>query len=93
MYNLSFDTIRLKGIDKDIRLVSFASKKLVGKGFKSNYTLEDRVRAAIDKCREKGQSDKSTQTHENGKVKEIIPVAAKDIANDQATVPLHLFRE
>ncbi|XP_071913534.1 dihydroflavonol 4-reductase-like [Coffea arabica] len=73
----------LKGVDKDIPVVSFSSKKLVGKGFQYKYTLEDMFRAAIDTCREKGLLPYSTQTHENGKEKEPLPVANKDQASGQ----------
>nr|AAT66505.1 dihydroflavonol 4-reductase [Camellia sinensis] len=43
-----------KGIDKDLPVVSFSSKKLIGMGFEFKYSLEDMFRGAIDTCREKG---------------------------------------
>ncbi|XP_042020789.1 dihydroflavonol 4-reductase-like [Salvia splendens] len=59
-----------EGIDKNIPVVSFSSKKLEGMGFSFKYTLEEMFRGAIDSCREKGLLPFSTQTHSNGENKE-----------------------
>ncbi|KAL3527125.1 hypothetical protein ACH5RR_011781 [Cinchona calisaya] len=67
----------LNGIDKDIPVVSFSSKKLKGMGFQYKYTLEDMFRGAIDTCREKGLLPYSTKTHENGQEKESFPDTTK----------------
>lgn len=61
---------RFEGIDKNIPVVSFSSKKLEGMGFSFKYTLEEMFRGAIDSCREKGLLPFSTQTHSNGENKE-----------------------
>ncbi|KAL0379269.1 UNVERIFIED_CONTAM: Dihydroflavonol 4-reductase [Sesamum radiatum] len=63
---------RFEGIDKDIPVVSFSSKKLIEIGFTFNYTLEDMFREAIETCREKGLLPYSTQIHKNGEEKEPI---------------------
>ncbi|XP_057787328.1 dihydroflavonol 4-reductase-like [Salvia miltiorrhiza] len=62
--------IEFEGIDKDIPVVSFSSKKLEGMGFSFKYTLEEMFRGAIDSCREKGLLPFSTQIHTNGENKE-----------------------
>lgn len=74
---------RLKGIDKDIPVVSFSSKKLISMGFQYKYTLEDMFRGAIDTCREKGLLPYSTQINENGKEKESLPSTTKEHTNGQ----------
>nr|ABY25290.1 dihydroflavonol 4-reductase [Evolvulus glomeratus] len=43
-----------KGIEKDIEVVSFSSKKLLDMGFQFKYTLEDMYRGAIETSRNKG---------------------------------------
>ncbi|XP_047971510.1 dihydroflavonol 4-reductase-like [Salvia hispanica] len=58
------------GIDKNIPVVRFSSKKLEGMGFSFKYTLEEMFRGAIDSCREKGLLPFSTQTHSNRENKE-----------------------
>ncbi|KAL8491341.1 hypothetical protein ACS0TY_023100 [Phlomoides rotata] len=55
-----------EGIDKDIPLIRFSSKKLTEMGFSFKYTLEDMYRGAIETCREKGLLPYSTQFHNNG---------------------------
>nr|AIY51701.1 dihydroflavonol 4-reductase [Penstemon barbatus] len=59
-----------EGIDKDIPVVRFSSKKLMDMGFKFKYTLEDMFREAIESCREKGLFPYSTQNRSNGEEKE-----------------------
>ncbi|KAK6150636.1 hypothetical protein DH2020_015568 [Rehmannia glutinosa] len=61
-----------EGIDKDIPVVCFSSKKLMGMGFSFKYTLEDMYRAAIETCREKGLLPYSTQVHTSGEEKEYL---------------------
>ncbi|KAK4394310.1 Dihydroflavonol 4-reductase [Sesamum angolense] len=61
-----------EGIDKDIPVVSFSSKKLMEMGFTFKYTLEDMFREAIETCREKGLLPYSTQIHKNEEEKEPI---------------------
>ncbi|KAH6756004.1 dihydroflavonol 4-reductase [Perilla frutescens var. hirtella] len=61
-----------EGIDKDIAVVSFSSKKLMDMGFSFKYTLEDMYRGAIESCREKGMLPFSTQIHTNGENKESL---------------------
>ncbi|KAL0332903.1 UNVERIFIED_CONTAM: Dihydroflavonol 4-reductase [Sesamum calycinum] len=61
-----------EGIDKDIPVVSFSSKKLMEMGFMFKYTLEDMFREAIETCREKGLLPYSTQIHKNEEEKEPI---------------------
>ncbi|CAH9067449.1 unnamed protein product [Cuscuta europaea] len=43
-----------KGIEKDLPVVSFSSKKLLELGFEFKYTLEDMFRGAIDNLRKRG---------------------------------------
>ncbi|EPS71346.1 dihydroflavonol-4-reductase, partial [Genlisea aurea] len=57
---------RFEGIDEDIPVVSFSSKKLTAMGFSFKYTLEDMFRGAIVTCREKGLLPHSTQISKNG---------------------------
>ncbi|KAK6150652.1 hypothetical protein DH2020_015584 [Rehmannia glutinosa] len=61
-----------EGIDKDIPVVRFSSKKLMGMGFSFKYTLEDMYRDAIETCREKGLLPYSTQVHTSGEEKEYL---------------------
>lgn len=80
-----------KGIDKDLPIVSFSSKKLVDMGFQFKYTLEDMYRGAIDTCREKGLLPYSTQTNSNGHDNEkldgdeklLLPCSAENHVNGQ----------
>lgn len=51
-----------KGIEKDLPVVSFSSKKLIDTGFKFKYNLEDMYRGAIETCREKGLLPHSNET-------------------------------
>nr|AAR01565.1 dihydroflavonol/flavonone-4-reductase like protein [Sinningia cardinalis] len=67
-----------EGIDKDIPLVRFSSKKLVEMGFTFKYTFEDMYRGAIETCREKGMLPYSTQICSNGD-QEIDLVPSKGI--------------
>lgn len=45
---------RFPGIDDDLPLVHFSSKKLLDHGFRFRYTVEDMFDAAIMTCRDKG---------------------------------------
>nr|WJP34987.1 dihydroflavonol 4-reductase 2 [Loropetalum chinense var. rubrum] len=45
---------KFTGIDKNLKVVSFSSKKLTDLGFKFKYSLEDMYTGAIEICREKG---------------------------------------
>jgi bifunctional dihydroflavonol 4-reductase/flavanone 4-reductase len=45
---------RFPGVDDDLPLVHFSSKKLLDHGFRFRYTMEDMFDAAIRTCREKG---------------------------------------
>ncbi|CAA2960333.1 dihydroflavonol reductase [Olea europaea subsp. europaea] len=53
------------GIDKDIEVVSFSSKKLIEIGFTFKYTWEDMYTGAIETCREKGMLPYSTINQPN----------------------------
>lgn len=59
---------RFEGIDKDIPVVRFSSKKLIGMGFSYKYTLEDMFTGAIETCRAKGLLPYSTKIHTNGEL-------------------------
>nr|P14721.1 RecName: Full=Dihydroflavonol 4-reductase; Short=DFR; AltName: Full=Dihydrokaempferol 4-reductase; AltName: Full=Flavanone 4-reductase; Short=FNR [Antirrhinum majus]CAA33543.1 unnamed protein product [Antirrhinum majus] len=61
-----------EGIDKDIPVVSFSSKKMIGMGFIFKYTLEDMVRGAIDTCREKGMLPYSTKNNKGDEKEPIL---------------------
>ncbi|KAL8193779.1 hypothetical protein R6Q57_026471 [Mikania cordata] len=52
---------RFVGIEEDIPVVSFSSKKLFDMGFKFKYDLEEMFKGAIDSCREKGLLPYSTK--------------------------------
>ncbi|XP_052197793.1 dihydroflavonol 4-reductase-like [Diospyros lotus] len=51
-----------KGIEKNLSIVTFSSKKLTGMGFEFKYSLEEMFRGAIDSCREKGLLPHSSET-------------------------------
>lgn len=71
-----------KGIDKELQVVSFSSKKLVGMGFEFKYSLEDMFRGAIETCREKGLLPKSTiENHANGEEKGSVLYTTENHAN------------
>ncbi|CAK9152367.1 unnamed protein product [Ilex paraguariensis] len=72
-----------KGIDKDLPVVSFSSKKLIDMGFEFKYSLEDMYKGAIDTCREKGMLPNSIQHHATGQDKELLPSPSKNNANGQ----------
>nr|GMC96968.1 dihydroflavonol 4-reductase [Ipomoea batatas] len=52
---------RFKGIEKELPIVSFSSKKLQEMGFEFKYTLEDMYRGAIETLRKKGLLPYSTK--------------------------------
>ncbi|KAM7516232.1 hypothetical protein LguiA_005815 [Lonicera macranthoides] len=62
-----------KGIEKDLPVVSFSSKKLIHMGFEFKYTFEDMLKGAIDTCREKGLLPYSTDTPPNDHTKSLLP--------------------
>ncbi|KAL1569486.1 alcohol dehydrogenase (NADP(+)) [Salvia divinorum] len=79
-----------EGIDKNIPVVSFSSKKLEGMGFEFKYTLEEMFIGAIDSCREKGLLPFSTQIHSNGENKESsLNSQKKHTTNDNQENDLH----
>ncbi|RVW13494.1 Dihydroflavonol 4-reductase [Vitis vinifera] len=45
---------KFKDIDRNLKAVSFSSKKLTDLGFQFKYSLEDMYKGAIETCREKG---------------------------------------
>nr|AKN56968.1 dihydroflavonol 4-reductase [Gerbera hybrid cultivar] len=58
---------KFPGIDEELPIVSFSSKKLIDTGFEFKYNLEDMFKGAIDTCREKGMLPYSTiKNHING---------------------------
>nr|ATB56299.1 dihydvroflavonol-4-reductase [Lycium ruthenicum] len=71
-----------KGIDKDLPIISFSSKKLMDMGFQFKYTLEDMYKGAIETCRQKQLLPLSTRsTADNGQDKEAIPISAENYAS------------
>nr|AII32285.1 dihydroflavonol 4-reductase/flavanone 4-reductase [Lonicera japonica] len=62
-----------KGIEKDLPVVSFSSKKLIHMGFEFKYTFEDMLKGAIDTCREKGLLPYSTDIPPNDHAKSLLP--------------------
>ncbi|KAK9284769.1 hypothetical protein L1049_023946 [Liquidambar formosana] len=54
---------KFEGIDENLRVVSFSSKKLRDMGFQFKYSLEDMYTGAIETCREKGLIPHSTEGH------------------------------
>nr|BCM95297.1 dihydroflavonol 4-reductase [Echinacea purpurea] len=67
------------GIDEDIPVVSFSSKKLTDMGFKFKYDLEEMFKGAIDSCREKGLLPYSTKEAK----KDLITSSIKDHVRGQ----------
>nr|BBA68556.1 dihydroflavonol 4-reductase [Nemophila menziesii] len=56
-----------EGIEKELPVICFSSKKLIEMGFIFKYNLEDMYRGAIETCREKGLLPySSAQHHSNG---------------------------
>ncbi|KAL4577646.1 hypothetical protein LXL04_013757 [Taraxacum kok-saghyz] len=51
---------KFPGIDDELPVVSFSSKKLIDMGFKFKYDLEEMFEGAINSCREKGLLPHST---------------------------------
>ncbi|KAF8364834.1 hypothetical protein HHK36_033190 [Tetracentron sinense] len=45
---------KFKGIDENLKVVAFSSKKITDMGFQFKYSLEDMYEGAIKCCREKG---------------------------------------
>ncbi|CAI9110814.1 OLC1v1010903C1 [Oldenlandia corymbosa var. corymbosa] len=80
----------LKGIDKDLPVVSFSSKKLIGMGFQYKYTLEDMFKGAIETCRAKGLIPRSTQ--ENGDEKALSPASTNINENTKDREPLKAIK-
>ncbi|XP_076897835.1 dihydroflavonol 4-reductase [Bidens hawaiensis] len=60
------------GIDEDIPIVSFSSKKLTNMGFEFKYDLEEMFKGAIDSCREKGMLPYSIKEVKKGFVTSYI---------------------
>nr|BAJ17657.1 dihydroflavonol reductase [Gynura bicolor] len=67
------------GIDEEVPIVSFSSKKLTDTGFKFKYDLEEMFKGAIDSCKEKGFLPYST----NKVKKELFTVSIDDHAVEQ----------
>nr|AHM27144.1 dihydroflavonol 4-reductase [Angelonia angustifolia] len=82
-YNVPME---FKGIDKDIPVVRFSSKKLTSMGFKFKYSLEDMYRGAIETCREKGLLPYSTHNQSNGEKKESTLQSLEKHSDDQEKV-------
>ncbi|KAK9285802.1 hypothetical protein L1049_025003 [Liquidambar formosana] len=59
---------KFEGIEENLKVVPFSSKKLTGMGFEFKYSLEDMYTGAIETCREKGLIPDSTESHANGKI-------------------------
>ncbi|KAD7479252.1 hypothetical protein E3N88_02388 [Mikania micrantha] len=57
---------RFMGIEEDIPVVSFSSKKLTDMGFEFKYDLVEMFKGAIDSCREKGLLPYSTKEVKKG---------------------------
>jgi len=46
--------LRFEGIDDNLEIVSFSSKKLTDLGFEFKYNLEEMFVGAVETCRAKG---------------------------------------
>ncbi|KAK6798080.1 hypothetical protein RDI58_005782 [Solanum bulbocastanum] len=78
-----------KGIDKDLPIVFFSSKKLMDMGFQFKYTLEDMYKGAIETCRQKQLLPFSTRsTADNGKDKEAIPISTENYSSGKENAPV-----
>ncbi|KAF8675933.1 hypothetical protein HU200_047432 [Digitaria exilis] len=71
---------RFPGIDDDLQLVHFSSKKLLDHGFKFRYTVEDMFDAAIRTCREKGLIPLATAAGMDGSASVCAPGEKDDAA-------------
>lgn len=67
------------GIDEDLPIVSFSSKKLIDMGFTFKYDLEDMFKGAIDTCRKKGLLPYSTNEFK----KRLMTSSVDDRVHDQ----------
>nr|AGI96401.1 dihydroflavonol 4-reductase [Petunia x hybrida]QUE39309.1 dihydroflavonol 4-reductase [Petunia integrifolia subsp. inflata] len=78
-----------KGIDKDLPVVSFSSKKLTDMGFQFKYTLEDMYKGAIETCRQKQLLPFSTRSAaDNGHNREAIAISAQNYASGKENAPV-----
>nr|GMC96969.1 dihydroflavonol 4-reductase [Ipomoea batatas] len=82
---------QFKGIEKDLPVVYFSSKKLQDMGFQFKYSLEDMYRGAIETLRKKGLLPYSTKEpaaiHEEEQ--ETVPLKVQEPTKQEATtVPL-----
>nr|ABN80436.1 dihydroflavonol 4-reductase [Nicotiana tabacum] len=78
-----------KGIDKDLSVVYFSSKKLTDMGFQFKYTLEDMYKGAIETCRQKQLLPFSTRsTADNVRDKEAIPLSTENYASGKENSPV-----
>nr|UJP17040.1 dihydvroflavonol-4-reductase DFR [Chrysanthemum x morifolium] len=66
---------KFEGIDDEIPIVSFSSKKLTDMGFKFKYDLEEMFRGAIKSCKEKGLLPYSTNETKEGLVSSLVTKA------------------
>nr|UYV30539.1 dihydroflavonol 4-reductase [Begonia x semperflorens-cultorum] len=57
---------KFKGIDENLNLIEFSSKKLTDMGFEFKYSLEDMFRGAVETCEAKGLISPATVIHGHG---------------------------
>ena len=62
--------LRFKGIDDNLDVVSFSSKKVKDLGFQFKYSLEDMFVGAVEACRAKGLLPAAAENHDNGTKKD-----------------------
>jgi bifunctional dihydroflavonol 4-reductase/flavanone 4-reductase len=56
---------KFKGIDDNLEIVSFSSKKVKDLGFQFKYSLEDMFVGAVEACRAKGLLPAAAENHDN----------------------------
>uniref|UniRef100_A0A2N9IHL9 Flavanone 4-reductase n=1 Tax=Fagus sylvatica TaxID=28930 RepID=A0A2N9IHL9_FAGSY len=61
---------KFKGIDDNLEIVSFSSKKVKDLGFQFKYSLEDMFVGAVEACRAKGLLPAAAESHDNGTKKD-----------------------
>ncbi|GMY28384.1 bifunctional dihydroflavonol 4-reductase/flavanone 4-reductase-like [Fagus crenata] len=61
---------KFKGIDDNLDVVSFSSKKVKDLGFQFKYSLEDMFVGAVEACRAKGLLPAAAENHDNGTKKD-----------------------
>lgn len=60
------NVLRFEGVDDNLEIISFSSKKIKDLGFQFKYSLEDMFVEAVETCRAKGLLPLAPEKHVNG---------------------------